>query len=195
MHTLDHFAFERLLIKPEETRLLEKVPLARLKIIALGNPSIRDVVSLFAQVVLPVDTKISSSLRDTEGRQDISHMFSVMDMHVDGSRSVNRSMRAICYPQNFFCVQFSMLTAMNPADSWDPRDGDIRLPIQFYDDEILEGPHPSIIFDICRMVTHDRIQTLFLSGFELPERDFWYVGSACLSYVEATHMKGIRLGG
>ncbi|KAG1876455.1 hypothetical protein DFJ58DRAFT_754368 [Suillus subalutaceus] len=194
MPALEHLTLERLLIIPEETKLLEKVPLARLRTITLGSSTIRTAISLFAQLTFPVDAKIALSLRDVQGLQDISDLFSAMGMHPVGSGSIIRSMRAIRHTRRSFCVQFSTSTAMNPTDCWNPDDDDIRLSLQFmyhYNINISPDPDPSIIFDIRRMVTQDRIQTLYLSKFDFAGKDFWGAGSVCLPDLEVMHMKGI----
>ncbi|KAG1808632.1 uncharacterized protein BJ212DRAFT_1302911 [Suillus subaureus] len=192
MPALEHLTLERLLIIPEGTKLLEKVPLARLKSITLGSPTIRTAISLFAQLAFPVDAKIALSLRDVQGLQDISDLFSAMGMHPGGSSSIIRSMRAFRHTLRSFCVQFSTSTAMNHTNCWNPDDDDIRLSLQFmYHYNIITNPDPSTIFDIRQMVTQDRIQTLFLSKFDLTGKDFWGAGSVCLPDLEVMHMKGI----
>jgi hypothetical protein len=44
-------------------------------------------------------------------------------------------------------------------------------------------------------VTQDRIQSLYLLGFQFPYRDFWRAGSACLPDLEFIHLEGIHTGG
>jgi hypothetical protein len=57
-------------------------------------------------------------------------------------------------------------------------------------------PQPNFEFDICRMAMQDRdrIQSLYLVGFESPNKEFWRAGSVCLPNVEFIHLEGIQNG-
>ncbi|KAG2135852.1 hypothetical protein DEU56DRAFT_981032 [Suillus clintonianus] len=197
MPTLEHLTLEWLFIISEdtETKLLDKVPLNCLKSITLGSLSIRDAASFFAQLAIPVDAKIALQLSRFEGLQDFSDLFSAMNMHPDGSGPVFRSLRAIYISCLSLCVQFSTSTATHHAEPWNTRDDDIRLSILFTCDVPGAEVEPSIIFDLCRFVTQDRIQKLSLSGFKSPGRDFWRAGSACLPELEVIHVRNIAVGG
>ncbi|KIK32234.1 hypothetical protein CY34DRAFT_166890, partial [Suillus luteus UH-Slu-Lm8-n1] len=199
MPALEHLSLERILIDDEGTMPDRTVSLPQLKSMALGYPSIQDATSIFMKLVLPADVKISLSLVDVFGHQDIHVLFAAMAMHSGGSRSIIKSMRAIRHTYSSLCVQLSTSPTMNPADFWNPSDNDIRLSLEFrYDDDMLPAtPEPSIVFDVCGMAMQDRdmIQSLYLVGFESPNREFWRAGSVCLPNVEVIHLEGIQNGG
>ncbi|KIK45511.1 hypothetical protein CY34DRAFT_801428 [Suillus luteus UH-Slu-Lm8-n1] len=199
MPALEHLSLERILIDDEGTMPDRTVSLPQLKSMALGNPSIQDAISIFRKLVLPADVKISLSLIDVFGHQDIPDLFAAMAMHSGGSRSIIKSMRAIHHNYSSLCFQLSTSPTMNPADFWNPSDNDIRLSLEFrYDDDVVHAtPQPNIVFDVCRtaMQDRDRIQSLYLVGFESPNREFWRAGSVCLPNVEVIHLEGIQNGG
>ncbi|KAG0709296.1 hypothetical protein DFH29DRAFT_224156 [Suillus ampliporus] len=194
MPDLEHLTLERVLIISEETELFDRVPLARLKSIALDATAIRTAATLFAHLVLPVDVKVALQLTQIEGPPNFSDLFSAMDKHPDRSGSVIRSLRAIRLADRTFGVQFSTATAINPIHSWNPHDDDIRLSIQFTYVTSADA-EPTIIFDVCRMVTQDKIHTFFGSELDLPGRDFWRAGSACLPDLEVIYMNRSFIGG
>ncbi|KAG2132812.1 hypothetical protein DEU56DRAFT_859474 [Suillus clintonianus] len=194
MPALEQLTLEQLSIISEETKLLDKVPLTRLKSVALGAASIRTATSLFAQLALPVDAKIALQLTQVQGVQDFSDLFSAMNRHPVGSGSVVQSLRAIHLSHRSFCVQFSTSMAINTVYSWNPCDDDIRLSIQFTFTSA--EVDPSIIFDICQTVTRDRIQKFsFGSEFDLPGRDFWRAGSSFLMDLKIIHVNSSFIGG
>ncbi|KAG1771429.1 hypothetical protein EDD22DRAFT_569878 [Suillus occidentalis] len=195
MPALEHLSLERILFDDEGTMPYSTVSLPQLKRMALGNPTVPEAITVFRQLVLPADVKISLCL---DGHQDISDLFEVMP---GGFRSIIKSMRAIRLTEYTLCVQLSTSPTMNPADFWNASDDDIRLSLQieFQDDDgmPIAIPELSIVFDICRaaMQDMDRIQSLYLVGFKSPNREFWRAGSACLLNVEAIHLEGIWLQG
>ncbi|KAG0709297.1 hypothetical protein DFH29DRAFT_1027290 [Suillus ampliporus] len=184
MPGLEQLTLERLSIFSEEIKRFDKVPLALLKSIALDATTIRTAAVLFANIALPFDVKIALQLTEIEGPQSFSDLFSAMDKHPDESGSVSRFLRAFRLAYRAFGVQFSTSTAIDPIPSWNPGEDDIRLSIQFAYATSAEV-EPTIIFDICRMVTQDRIRSFFFgSDYRLPWRDFWRAGSACLPELE-----------
>ncbi|KAG2148839.1 hypothetical protein DEU56DRAFT_753078 [Suillus clintonianus] len=196
MPALEHLTLEWLRIFPEdeETELLDKVPLNCLKSITIRHPSIRIAAFFFRKLAIPVDAKIALRVFCFEGLHDLSDLFSAMNMPPGGFGSVFQSMRAIYISCRDLCVQFSTSMAMHPADSWNTRDDDIRLSIEFAC-EVPNALKPSVIFDLCRFVTPDPIQKLSLSGFKSADRDFWRDGYACLPDLEVIHVKNIAVGG
>ncbi|KIK44281.1 hypothetical protein CY34DRAFT_802889 [Suillus luteus UH-Slu-Lm8-n1] len=195
MPALEHLSLERILFLDEGTMPYSTVSLPQLKSMALGNPTLPEAITVFRQLVLPADVKISLCL---DSLRDIYDLFEVMP---GGFRSIIKSMRAICFNGYCLCVQFSTSPTMNPADFWNASDDDIRLSLHivFKDDDGMPMaiPELSIVFDICQaaMQDMDGIQSLYLVGFGSPNREFWRAGSACLPNVEAIHLEGIWLEG
>ncbi|KAG1734805.1 hypothetical protein EDB19DRAFT_1996411 [Suillus lakei] len=125
---------------PEDTALHDQVPLTRLRI-------------------LPVDVKIAPNLTRVESLQSFSDLSSVIHKDTGGSLSVIRSLRASISLYTFG-VQFSTsLTASKSVYSWNPRGNNIRLSIQ-----AIHSNNPAIIFDMCQIVPHRKVQSLFVSS-------------------------------
>ncbi|KAG2139244.1 hypothetical protein DEU56DRAFT_324319 [Suillus clintonianus] len=201
MTALEQLAIDTASVVSEITMPLDngKVPLARLKSIALGTLSIQTATSLFSQLAIPVDAKIALRLKDILGLQDFSDLFSAMDRYPDTPGSVIRSLRVIYFSYKSFCFQLSTSTTMDPPESWNSHDYDdaIRLSIHFNFHGYVDVAK-SILFDICRLVTQpeDRIQTFYLgSDFLDPDPDFWRAGSAFLPDVETIHLNRTLIGG
>ncbi|KAG2138501.1 hypothetical protein DEU56DRAFT_980490 [Suillus clintonianus] len=195
MPALEHLTVEKLDIVSSTTKL-DEVSLARLKSIALGAISIRDATSLFEHLSIPANAKIALKLTKIGGPQDFSGLFSAMNRYPNGTGSVFRSMRAIDYCIPSFVVQFSTSTEMQQPDIWNTPDDDIRLSIQFTF-EVWEQAEPSIIYDICRLVTgtQNKIQTFAYGSDHRPTRDFWRAGSAFLPEVEMIYNNCSHIGG
>ncbi|KAG1739968.1 hypothetical protein EDB19DRAFT_1618386, partial [Suillus lakei] len=62
----------------DETMLFDRMPLARLKSIALDGTSLQTAVSLFAHLALSVDVKITLRFSSIEGPRTFADLFSVM---------------------------------------------------------------------------------------------------------------------
>ncbi|KAG1866652.1 hypothetical protein DFJ58DRAFT_698882 [Suillus subalutaceus] len=164
-----------------DTGLCDKVPLTRLKSMALDIGAAQTVVSLFECLVLPAGVKVALYISQIEGSQSFSDLFSAMDRASDGPSPVVRSLRAIRISNNGFVVQFntSMAFKSHHYHSWNPADDDIPLSIQFTCNP-LAHVQPTIIFELCRVASQGRIHSMFLELlYDLPEL-FWRTGSAGL---------------
>ncbi|KAG1876482.1 hypothetical protein DFJ58DRAFT_909760 [Suillus subalutaceus] len=129
MPALEQFMFQFELLSSDQPILPDKVPLARLKSIAI-EASLATAVPLFAHLALPADVKIALHIPSIEGTPTFADLFSVMP---EGSGPVLRSLRAIKFRPGpwSMAVQFSTSTAINSDYSWNPQDNNIRLSIEF----------------------------------------------------------------
>ncbi|KAG1881267.1 hypothetical protein F4604DRAFT_1922275 [Suillus subluteus] len=170
MPALEQFMFQFELLSSDQPILPDKVPLARLKSIAI-EASLATAVPLFAHLALPADVKIALHLPSIEGTPTFADLFSVMP---EGSGPVLRSLRAIKFRPGpwSMAVQFSTSTAINSDYSWNPQDNNIRLSIEFVYRHIYYVPHiaaeisRNIVFDICRIMAQRRGQNLFSGEIE-----------------------------
>ncbi|KAG2337658.1 hypothetical protein BDR05DRAFT_762852 [Suillus weaverae] len=156
---------------PENTELFDQVPLTRLRSIALGVCTIRTAVSLFSHLVLPGDASIALCLEEIESPQSFSDIFSAIYKGPDGSFPIIRSLGA-SFSHDAFSVQLSASLAFKSEYSWNNRNGDIRLSINFR-----YASNPAIIFDICQMMPHRKIQSLSVSTSLDLSQNFWRAGS------------------
>ncbi|KAG1771633.1 hypothetical protein EV702DRAFT_1247284 [Suillus placidus] len=155
--------------------LFNKVPLARLKSIALDGISLQNAVSLLAHLALPVDVKIALKFLPITGHQTFADLFSVMGEHPDGSGPVFRSVRVIESMPWGPAIQFSTSTTINSDYSWNPQDDDIRLSIELHYDDVEVQPNglfaeisqdTGLLFNICQSIAQRRRQTFFSGEFE-----------------------------
>ncbi|KAG1781079.1 hypothetical protein EV702DRAFT_692409 [Suillus placidus] len=154
--------------------LFNKVPLARLKSIALDGISLQNAVSLLAHLALPIDVKIALQLSPITGPHTFADLFSVMGEHPDGSGPVFRSLRAIKPNPSGLAVQFSTSTTINSHYSWNPQDDDIRLSIEFYNEDLEAHPNGppfdeiprDTAINICQIIAQRRPQAFFSGEFE-----------------------------
>lgn len=170
MPSLEQLTFQDDLLQSDEPQsdelILIKVPLARLKNIALDGTPLQNAISLFTHLTLPADIKIALQLSLVEGPETFADLFSVMDMRPHGSGPVFRSLRAIQIEPWLYAVQFSTSTAINSVYFGHPQDDDIRLSIEFYYFEDGEEIPRGLIFDICEIIAQRRRQTFFSGKFE-----------------------------
>ncbi|KAG1769556.1 hypothetical protein EV702DRAFT_696577 [Suillus placidus] len=173
MPTLEQLTLQSGLSRSLQPILFNKVPLARLKSIALDGISLQDAVSLLAHLALPIDVKIALHLEPYTGPRTFADLFSVMGEHPDGSGPVFRSLRVIKPKPWRVAVQFSTSTTINSDYSWMPQDDDIRLSIECfneYDEIHPNGPLTEISRDtginICQIIAQRRPQTFFSGEFE-----------------------------
>ncbi|KAG2757829.1 hypothetical protein P692DRAFT_20948367 [Suillus brevipes Sb2] len=167
MPSLEQLTFTGGLLQSNQPLPINKVPLARLKNIALNEALSQDAVSLFQHLALPVDIKIAIRLLSIEGLQPIADLFSVMDKHPHESGPVFRSLRAIQSEQWRYCVQFSTSTTINVCDDiWNPQDDDIRLTVEYNYYENDAAVSRDLVFEICNIIAHRRRQTFFSGQFE-----------------------------
>jgi len=182
MPDLEQLTLDQLSIASEETKLFNKVPLAQLKSITLRAPTIRTAVTFFAHLVLPVDVKTDLNLTQVEGPQSFSDLFSAMERDPDACGSVIRFMRAII---SYVSIDVRFSTSTPFASR---RDDDTRLLIHFTWDSSA-AVQPDIVFDICRIVTQGKIQSLSVSSSRNLSEYFWRTGSADLRELEVIHLK------
>ncbi|KAG2343997.1 hypothetical protein BDR05DRAFT_1059259 [Suillus weaverae] len=173
MPTLEQLTLQSGLSRSLQPILFNKVPLAWLKSIALDGVSLQNAVSLLAHLALPVDVKIALKLSLIEGPRTFADLFSVMGEHPDGSGPVFRSLRVVKPKPWRLAVQFSTSTTINSDYSWNPQDDDIRLSIEFDNQDVevqLNGPFDEIPRDttinICQIIAQRRPQTFFSGEFE-----------------------------
>ncbi|KAG2056825.1 hypothetical protein BDR06DRAFT_995312 [Suillus hirtellus] len=169
----------------EDTELSDRVSLTQLKSIALDACTLRNAVSLFSYLAFPVDVKIALNLAPIGSC--LSDLFSAMHKDPDGSGPIIRSMRA-SLSYHTFGVQFGTSTAFKSKYSWDPHDDDILLSIQFKCSSSTRKP--PIIFDMCQMVPHRQIQSLFVTSSLVLRENFWRVGSSDLPELENIQLSG-----
>ncbi|KAG1756917.1 uncharacterized protein EDB91DRAFT_1095163 [Suillus paluster] len=174
-----------------DTVLFDHVPLTQLKNIALDACTIPTAVSLFSHLVLPVDVGIALNLAQSESPEGFSNLFSVIYKNPDESGPVMRSL-GVSLTFQTFRVQFSTSMTFKSEDLWKTRDGDISLSIQFERDT--STTNPTIVFDMCRMVPHRKIQSLFVSSCLHLTENFWHAGSADLLELESIHLKSASIG-
>ncbi|KAG2053642.1 hypothetical protein BDR06DRAFT_452206 [Suillus hirtellus] len=167
---LEQFTLQLQLPESDQSTLIDRVPLARLKNIVLDGTTLQNAVSLFKRLALPVDVKIALQLSSIEGPSTFADLFSVMNKHPDGSGPVFRSLRAIKFKPWRFSVQLSTSMEINSDYSWNPQDDDIRLSIQFYyEDDEVQPNDPSatnIIFDIYNIIAQRKRRTFFSGEFK-----------------------------
>ncbi|KAG0709603.1 hypothetical protein DFH29DRAFT_1011594 [Suillus ampliporus] len=163
MPDLEQLTLERMSMISEETKVFDKVPLTRLKSMALDTGAIRTAVSFFTRLALPAPHR---------------------------SGPVLRSMYAVRISRRTFGVQFSTSMTLKTGHSWDPPDDNIRLSIQFtYLPSTEVQVQPTIIFDICRIVTQGRIQNLCIeSPRHILPGNFWRIGLADLLELQVIHL-------
>ncbi|KAG1739536.1 hypothetical protein EDB19DRAFT_2039289 [Suillus lakei] len=195
MPDLEKLLLQRSIHDSGETKDSDKIPLSRLKHIALDDITIPIAVSLFAQLALPIDVKIAINLTGiVQGPQSLTGLFSAMDKNRDRFGSVIRSL-CTYISHHTLGVQFSTSTACKSDYCWDPRDDDMRLSMQFEYNTTARDFQPAVVFDVCRMVTEHKIQTLSVSSaFCLPE-NFWRVGSADFPELKVIHLSKSSIGG
>ncbi|KAG2141294.1 hypothetical protein DEU56DRAFT_275835 [Suillus clintonianus] len=175
-----------LLPQSENTQLFHEVSLARLKSIALHGLTIHTAISLFSHLLLPGDVKITLDLAPPESPESFHDLFSAMYKDPDKSLPVIQAMRAE-FAYGLFDLQFSTSTAFKSEYFWDPCHGDIPLSIKFQCQEF--SIEPTIVFDVCRIVPHRKIQHLFVSSRSLdPLEHFWRTGSTVLPELESMHL-------
>ncbi|KAG1726288.1 hypothetical protein EDB19DRAFT_1857924 [Suillus lakei] len=189
MPDLEQLALELPSAISEGTELFDQVPLTRLRSIALDGCTIRTAVYLFSRLVLPVDPRIALNLTEIENPQSFSDLFSTMHKHPDGSVPIIRSLRAK-FSHIIVGVQFSTLLAFKSEYSWRIHNDDIRLSIQFR-----YASNPAIIFDMCQIVSHHKIQSLFVSTPLDLSQHFWRVGFAALPELESIHLSQTTISG
>ncbi|KAG1781007.1 hypothetical protein EV702DRAFT_688250 [Suillus placidus] len=173
---------------PENTEHFDQVPLTRLRSIALGVCTIRTAASLFSHLVLPGDASIALYLEEIESLQSFSDIFSAIYKDPE-SFPIIRSLGAI-FSDDTFIVQFSTSLAFKSEYSWNNRNGDIRLFINFR-----YASNPAIIFDICRMIPHRKIQSLSVSTSLDLSQNFWRAGFADLPELESIHLSTTLIAG
>ncbi|KAG2344039.1 hypothetical protein BDR05DRAFT_1059298 [Suillus weaverae] len=152
----------------------DKVPLARLKSMALSGISLQNTVSLLAHLALPIDVKIALQLSPITGPRTFADLFSVMGEHPDASGPVFRSLRAVKPYPDGFAVQFSTSTTINSDYSWNPQDDDIRLSIECYNQDFVAHPNGppfdeiprDTAINICQIIAQRRPRTFFSGEFE-----------------------------
>ncbi|KAG1741098.1 hypothetical protein EDB19DRAFT_1706298, partial [Suillus lakei] len=166
----------------ENTELFDEVSLTRLKNIALDGFPIHTTISLFSHLLLPVDVKIALNLARTESPGSFPELFSAMYKDPDESFPVIQAIRAD-FRYGLFDVQFCTSTVFKSEYFWDPRHGDIPLSIRLQCD--LE---PTMIFYVCQMAPHCKIQHLFVSSSHDPLEHFWRTGSIVLPELESMHL-------
>ncbi|KAG1820216.1 uncharacterized protein BJ212DRAFT_1338681 [Suillus subaureus] len=189
MPDLEQLTLQSLSTTSGDTGLCDKVPLTRLKSIALDIGATQTVISIFECLALPAGVKVALCIPQIEGSQSFSDIFSAMDRASDGPSPVVRSLRAIRISNNGFVVQFNTSVAFKSHhyDSWNPADDDIPLSIQFTCNP-LAHVQPTIIFELCRIASQDRIHSMFLELlYDLPEL-FWRTGSAGLLDLQVIHL-------
>lgn len=168
-----------------DTELSDQVPLTRLKSIALDACTLRNAVSLFSCLAFPVDVKIALNLAPIGSC--LSDLFSAMHKDTDGPGPIIRSMRA-SLSYHTFGVQFSTSVAFKSEYFWNPPDDDILLSVQFKCSASTRKP--PVIFDICQMVPHRRIRSLFVTSSLYLQGNFWRAGSADLPALESIQLCG-----
>ncbi|KAG2042877.1 hypothetical protein BDR03DRAFT_1087911 [Suillus americanus] len=196
MPDLEQLTLQSLFTTFGDTKLCDKVPLTRLKSMALDVGATQTFVSLFECLVLPAGVKVALCISQIEGSQSFSDLFSAMDRASDGPSPVVRSLRAIRISNNGFVVQFN--TSMTPKShhhySWNPADDNIPLSIQFTCNP-LAHVQPTIIFELCQIASQGRIHSMFLELlYDLPEL-FWGTGSAGLQDLHVIHIGGGSIRG
>ncbi|KAG1831315.1 hypothetical protein EV424DRAFT_1641250 [Suillus variegatus] len=169
----------------DDTELSDRVPLTQLKSIALDACTLRNAVSLFSCLAFPVDVKIALNLAPIGSC--LSDLFSAMHKDPDGSGPIIRSMRA-SLSYHTFGVQFGTSTTFKSKYSWDPHNDDILLSIQFKCSSSTRKP--PIIFDMCQMIPHRQIQSLFVTSSLVLRENFWRVGSSDLPELENIQLSG-----
>ncbi|KAG0694431.1 hypothetical protein DFH29DRAFT_1083837 [Suillus ampliporus] len=176
----------------EDTELFDQVPVTRLKGIVLETWTIQTATSLFSHLLLPDDVGIALKLAQDGSPEVFSKLFSAMYKVPNESVPIIRSLRANLL-HDTFGVQFCTSMAFKSEYLWNPHDCDIQLSIQFTCDKSTRNP--AIIFDMCRMVPHHNIHSLFMSStLDLPE-DFWRAGSADLPELKSIHLTRTPIGG
>ncbi|KAG1876639.1 hypothetical protein DFJ58DRAFT_740861 [Suillus subalutaceus] len=167
----------------EDTELFDQVPLTRLRRIVLNGCAIRTAVSLFSHLVLPVDASIALCLTEIESPQSFSDLFSAIHKDPDRSFPIIRSLHAK-FTDDTVSVQFSTSLAYI-------RNRDIvRLSIQFE-----YASDSAIIFGMCRMVPHHKIQKLYISTSLDLSQDFWRAGFAHLPELESVNLRRTSIAG
>jgi hypothetical protein len=79
-------------------------------------------------------------------------------------------------------------------NSWKASNDDVRLSIRFHWDASV-AIEPTIIFDICQMVTQDTIHGLSVSSSVSLDESFWRTGSGHLPELEELHVSSSSIGG
>ncbi|KAG2032275.1 hypothetical protein BDR03DRAFT_970603 [Suillus americanus] len=157
----------------EDTELFSKVPFTRLRRISLDG-AIQTAVSLFSHIVFPADARIGLYLTEIESPQRFSDLFSAIHKDLDESFPIIRSLCASFH--DTVALRFSTSLANIP-------NSDIRFCIQFE-----YSGNPAIIFVICRMIPHCKIQNLSIpTSFDLSQ-NFWRGGSAHLPELESIYL-------
>jgi hypothetical protein len=172
-----------------DIKLCNKVMLTRLKSIALDIGTAQTVISLFERLVLPAGVKVALYISQIESSQSFSDLFSAMDRASDGPSPVVQSLRAIRISNNGFVVQFntSIVFKSHYHYSWNPADDDIPLSIQFTCNP-LAHVQPTIVFELCRIVSQGRIHSMFLELLYDLSENFWRTGSAGLLDLQFIHL-------
>ncbi|KAG1880250.1 hypothetical protein C8R48DRAFT_758366 [Suillus tomentosus] len=168
----------------------DQVALPRLRRIELSNSTIHTATSFFSHLVLPIDVRVVLSLTKIESAQSFADLFSAIHKNHDESVPVIRSLR-VSLLHDLFTLRFSTSIPEHP---WAPRDSDIRLSIAFLHNSWITKP--DILFDICRMVPHRKIQYLVASfpSFDTTE-EFWRTGSVDLPELESIHLDDTPIQG
>lgn len=168
----------------------DQVALPRLRRIELSNSTIHTATSFFSHLVLPIDVRVVLSLTKIESAQSFADLFSAIHKNHDESVPVIRSLR-VSLLHDLFTLRFSTSIPEHP---WAPRDSDIRLSIAFLHNSWITKP--DILFDICRMVPHRKIQHLVASfpGLDTTE-EFWRTGSVDLPKLESIHLDDTPIQG
>lgn len=169
----------------EDIELSDQVPLTRLKSITLDACTLRNAVSLFSCLAFPVNVKIALNLAPIGSC--LSDLFSAMYKDPDGPGPIIRSMRA-SLSYHTFGVQFGTSVTFKSGYLWDPRDDDILLSIHFKCSSSTRKP--PIIFDMCQMVPHRQIQSLFVTTSLGLQDNFWRIGSGDLPELESIQLSG-----
>ncbi|KAG1780989.1 hypothetical protein EV702DRAFT_1022863 [Suillus placidus] len=169
----------------EDTELFDQVPLTRLKSIALDTCTLQNAVSLFSCLAFPVDVKIALNLAPIGSC--LSDLFSAMHKDPDGPGPIIRSMR-VSLSYHTFGIQFGTSMMFKSEYFWDPHDDDILLSIQFKCSSSTRKP--PVVFDMCQMVPHRQIQSLFVTSSLCLRDNFWRVGSADLPELESIQLSG-----
>jgi hypothetical protein len=194
MPDLEWLTLEQLSITSEGNEVsIDRIPLVRLKTIVL-DATIQIAVAMFACVALPDDARVALNLTKIAGHQSFSDLFSAMDKGPGKFGSVFRSLRARLSFRSSV-IQFSTSMEYKPASSWKTSADDVRLSIEFHWNES-SGIEPTVIFDICRMVTQDPTFSLSLTtSSTYLETSFWRAGSAHLPALSEIHLSTTSIGG
>ncbi|OJA16093.1 hypothetical protein AZE42_05649 [Rhizopogon vesiculosus] len=199
MPDLERLTLSRLSMISGESRVLfDRVPLTQLKSIVLWA-TIQTAVALFAHLALPDNAMIALNLKKVQGHQSFSDLFSAIGK---GPGKFGPVFRSLCahLTYNWSVVQFSRSMEMEckslSPSRWNPCDDDVRLSIQFHWDwdAYIRIP-PSIIFDICGMVTEgSTIHSLCVSSVDNLQEHFWRTGSAALPALAEIHVNSSIMG-